>query len=142
MDERNLETRFYDDETAALILTKEREKDPRPDVCPKLIEQIGIDEKIAIWRKNWSENHGCYNNGVDMPPPIYDEDLSTWVNEVIEASNFNIAKVDKQHLLSFYNATQIIKIIELNEAARKSLEEWRKSDEYKKMQARWKLNDE
>ena len=143
MDEGNLETTFFDDKTAAEILRKERDKDPRSDVCPKLIEQITIDEKIAIWRKNWCDNNGCYNQGVDMPPPLYDEDLAIWRNGNAAVNAIDFSKIDKQRLLKFYNAEQLVKNIEENEAARKRfeetmkrLEEWYQSDDYKEFKAR------
>ena len=91
-----------------------------------LIEQIRLDEVVADWRKAWRDNDGIYKEGVPMPPPLYDEDVRTWVEN--KNQSIELQKVDKERLKKFYNAELLLKAIELKEESRKR---------YENIMARW-----
>lgn len=91
-----------------------------------LIEQVRLDEILADWRKAWRDNDGIYKEGVPMPPPLYDEDVRTWVEN--KNQSIELQKVDKERLKKFYNAELLLKAIELKEESDRR---------YKEVMERW-----
>lgn len=107
-----------------------------------IINDIKRDEIVALWRKNYEDNKGIYNNGVVMPPPLYDEDVKEWIEN--KSDSCELTKIDKDKLKKFYNADLVLEIINLNEENHKRCEEnhkrheeWLNSDEGKKFMESW-----
>lgn len=87
-----------------------------------LINEIKLDETLALWHKNYRDNEGVYREDVLMPPPLYDDDLKQWIEN--KNSSCDLRKIDKDRLKEFYNAELLIKNIKLNEESDKRYEEF------------------